>query len=266
MRDAHRFSIGVAVLLVAGAVGSPLGAQEPPPLVTDRPDQTESASVVPAGYAQLEAGGTHEVAGGPERVTGVGTALARIGLFGPIELRLGWAGWQRESGDGVESRSGFGGATAGLKVGVHEGQGLVPSVALIGTLLVPVGEPDVRAPGVDPEVRAAVAHDLGSGFSLGYNLGARWLTLGDATGAESMHTEGLYTVALGRGFDRVGVFVEAFGALTLSDETASRHAVDGGVTFALFPNVQLDASVGTGLTSSAPDWFVGLGVSARIPR
>lgn len=59
----------------------------------------------------------------------------------------------------------------------------------------------------------------------------------------------------------------AVGTLAPAADGASRHApLDGGVTFAALPNVQLDATVGLGLNAAATDWFLGLGVSARVPR
>ena len=244
-------------------------AQDAPPMVTDRPDQTESAVAVLPGYVQVEAGGLHEVGsgGGPDRVTGVGSVLGRIGVIRPVELRVGFLGWRRVSEAGTGSTSGFGDLTAGLKVGLHEGSGLVPSAAVIATLYVPVGDSEFRAGGVDPEIRAALAHDLGGQFSLGYNLGAAWVTETDAAGTERTRASGLYTLALGRTIaDRVGAFVEGFGRIPFHDAGTAWHALDGGLTFAVMPNVQLDMSVGVGLDRDATDWFLGLGISGRLPR
>lgn len=261
-------TVVVVVAVLAAAAAPPLVAQVAPALSTDRPDQTEAPFAIPQGFVQFEVGGLHEVGGGTEgRLTGVGSALARIGLFSPVELRIGFLGWQRSTDDSTAARTGFGDVSAGIKVALHEGTGLVPSAAVIASLLVPIGNRDFRAAGVDPVVRVALAHTLGAGFSLGYNLGAAWITETDGTGNESLRTEGLYTLVLGRAIgSRVGVFVEAFGTLAPAADRASRHALDGGVTFAALPNLQLDATVGHGLHGAAADWFVGLGLSARVPR
>ena len=43
-------------------------------------------------------------------------------------------------------------------------------------------------------------------------------------------------------------------------------AFDTGLTYLLTPRLQLDGSVSVGISSAAPDWTVGLGVSFRFPR
>lgn len=256
---------GLALTVVGPGAAA---AQDAPPMVTDRPDQTESAVVVAPGFVQIEAGGLHEVgSGGTDRVTGLGAVLGRIGVIRPIELRIGFLGWRRVSGDGTGSTSGFGDFTAGLKVGLHEGSGLVPSAAVLATLRVPVGDRQFRAGGVDPEIRAALAHDLGGDFSLGYNVGAAWVTESDAQGTEDTRAIGLYTVSLAHPIaGGVGAFVEGFGLIPFHDAGNAWHALDGGLTFAVMANVQLDMSVGVGLDRDATDWFLGLGISGRLPR
>jgi hypothetical protein len=265
MRAGARGAAGVA-LTVLPAI---LAAQQQPPLVTDRPDQTESPVVVRPGYVQLEAGALHEVGADSAagRLTEVGSVLARIGLAGAVELRLGFLGWQRAAAPGAEPARGFSDLSVGFKVALREGEGLSPSAAVIGTMLVPVGQEALRAEGVDPEVRLAIAHDLGGAFSLGYNLGAAWATTVDGAGTASTHVAGLYTLVLARSFGgRVGAFVEAFGTVTPSDEHPSSHGLNGGITFGVRPNLQLDASVGMGLDRAGPEWFAGLGIAVRLPR
>jgi hypothetical protein len=74
--------------------------------VTDRPDQTESSSVVPQWRLQIETGVSHEwVETGMdeyENNTNYGSTLLRFGLLKFLELRFGtdllnhrskWQGW-----------------------------------------------------------------------------------------------------------------------------------------------------------------------------
>ncbi|MBI2403048.1 MAG: transporter [Gemmatimonadetes bacterium] len=57
---------------------------------------------------------------------------------------------------------------------------------------------------------------------------------------------------------------ETFGSLPAGDGDAGHH-VDGGFTFLVRDNLQLDLSFGRGI-AGASDWFVGAGVSVRLPR
>ena len=71
-----------------------VAAQEPAELVTDRPDQTESAIVVPQGTFQAELGASYEREDeGGERIeaTQAPGTLLRYGLVPRLELRLAWA-------------------------------------------------------------------------------------------------------------------------------------------------------------------------------
>lgn len=242
-----------------------------PPLITDRPDQTESAVVVPRGSVQFELGGTHVFdspgTGASTRLSNVGAALLRIGIARPLELRVGFAGWHRAAPDGAPALHGFGDLDLGAKVVLAEGAGFSPAVALMGSVTVPSGHQAFRAAGVDPEFRAALSHELPGGVGLGYNVGALWTTETDLAGTESRRTDLLYTLTLARGLtQRLGAFVEGFGLVGVTDGRPTWHALDAGFTLALRANLQLDASAGVGLNEAAEDWFVGAGISVRVPR
>lgn len=43
------------------------------------------------------------------------------------------------------------------------------------------------------------------------------------------------------------------------------NSFDGGFTYLLRDDLQVDASAGVGLSDDADDWFVGLGLSLRFP-
>lgn len=249
----------------------PSWAQDAPPMVTDRPDQTESSEVVPRGFFQLELGGQHashrEGTNPAMRLSNVGGALLRIGVLEPVELRVGFAGWHHASTEGGNTLSGLGDLEVGTKVQIANGSGLSPVIAVMGGLLVPVGDRDFRAGGVDPSVRVSVAHDLGGGWGVGYNAGAFWTTVAGTAGDESLETSLLYTVALGRQIlPKLAAFVEAFGEHGLADGAGSWVALDGGITVPLQVNLQLDLSGGVGLSDAASDWFVSAGVAVRVPR
>jgi hypothetical protein len=274
----------ISGLLLPGLllVPAPARGQEAGPLVTDRPDQTESAEAVPTGALQLELGWTYgldEEDGIELRTHAVPGALLRIGLGSGIEARIGFAGWISQDEEvtdplldpGFDHRgAGAGDAELGVKWEIAELESAGTRIALLGGVSLPVGEAGFGSERADPTFRLAISNELSDRVSLGYNVGMQWETVdATATAADAIETQSdlLYTVAFGFGLtERVGAFVEGFGFLGMGGDRPDRHSVDGGLTLLLSDTIQLDASAGLGLNAAAEDWFLGAGVSARFPR
>ena len=99
-------------LIVVGILASSAFASADD-IVTDRPDATESSSVVEPGYYQIEAGWLYADNDG----TGVDVhtlpqTLFRMGIVDRLELRLGWDGYIDEGSGGA---SGVGDGELGAK-------------------------------------------------------------------------------------------------------------------------------------------------------
>lgn len=254
----------LTLLLIAQAAG-------PGPLVTDRPDQTESTNIIAVGFVQLEAGWTldHERAGGlTVRTHAVPGMLARVGLTDRLEGRLGFAGFQTTDTEGLgTTTSGLGDMELGFKYRLLDGSGGVPTIALIGAVSVPTGEQGVSSERLDPGVLVVFANELSERVSLGYNLGTAWSSVDDGAGGRTALMDLIYTVSIGVGLtDRFAMFAESFGAIAVSDRSEQTHAFDGGFTYQLTDAFQVDVSTGVGLNAAASDWFVGAGIAVRLPR
>jgi len=268
--------IWIAVIGAAILPGPCFGQEDrdstaPPPLVTDRPDQTESAVVVPPGRVQVEVGWTRVAddpgAGDLVVSDGIGETLARIGVFRGVELRLGFAGFRLEETDasGATSEDAYGGAALGAKFALLQERGARPRLALIAGTTIPSGARRFSTDSFDPFVRGTASHTLSDRLSLGYNLGAAWLTEEDDAGDDDTLSVLVATLTLGTAItERVGAFVELFGESGLSDE-GDFTAADAGFTWLVLDNLQLDLSGGVGLSENGPDWFGGVGVSFRLP-
>jgi hypothetical protein len=197
--------------------------------------------------------------------------LVRLGFTEGWELRLGWQGLARTEVEGrgrAVTEEGALDAELGAKVLLHGAEAGGLQTALLFGTSVPVGEEGFSSERFDPSFRFNLAHELGGGWSIGYNLGAEWATEEpEASGnGRSTLSRWIYTVAAGRGLgERWGVFLEAYGDLSGSRGGPPAHALDGGFTYLVHPRLQLDVAAGVGLSDAAGDYFVGLGVSYRGP-
>jgi hypothetical protein len=266
------------VLALARPASAASEAAVPAELVTDRPDQTESALVVPPGALQVELGAGLE----RDRVGGVESerreapgALVRFGLAERLELRLAWPGaieseTTTRSGQGWrrETVRGAGDPEVGAKLAwLSTARGDRLDLALLGHVTLPVGDPGLGSPRADPALRLCASLPLGDRAGLGWNLGWAAGSAENPSGASTTLARWIYSAAAGLDLSpRWGAFVELFGDLPASDPEPAAHAFDAGVTFLVSPRLQLDLAAGFGLSEAAPDRFVGFGVSFRVPR
>jgi hypothetical protein len=264
--------VAVVAALFAGTVRAtePGGAE---PLVTDRPDLTESPEVVTRGAVQVEIGygfARIDLDGEVLETAAFPGTLVRVGLDDKVELRFDWVGYLNESreANGVTTdESGSGSTALGVKVKLREKDGFEPQLALLVDASLPTGKRAFRSDAIDPQLRLAGAHSLSDRFGLGWNAGVTAVTLDEADGEQHTHATGLYSVSGGAGFgDRWGAFIELAGAIPLGGPNSPAHVFDSGFTYLASDNVQLDMSAGVGLNDHADDWFMGAGLSFRLPR
>ena len=242
------------------------GQSQTPPLDTDRPDQTESSSTVPKHFLQIETGfilQNDENDLMRDRSFAYNTTLLRYGLWDNFELRLGadflGNNITNKNTDYSQNYSGFSPLYAGFKVKVVEEAGLRPEIAFMGALVLPfTASSDYKPSYTAPSLRFAFSHTLSDRLSLGYNLGAEW-------DGETAFPGYFYSVALGFELvENLGLFIESFG--TIPEAGTAQHQFDAGLTYLILPNFQLDISGGIGLNDEAPDNFVSIGLTYRIPR
>lgn len=241
-------------------------------LVTDRPDQTESSSTVGPGYIQLEMGWTHSVEDDPVRVIedSFPETLLRIGLFEQLELRFGYDGYLRQDTSTRPNKTHIdssGDALAGFKWSFWEEQDWRPEAALLAHTTLPVGRDNISSERFDPDYRLAFSHTLGERIGFSYNLGQAWSTETDSRGERDTLSVFVYSAALGISLtERCAGFVEVFGDIPLNAAGGPANSMDGGFTYLLKDNLQLDVLAGLGLSEAAADWFLGAGFSLRLPN
>ena len=244
-------------------------AQQPaklPPVNPDRPTQTATAYAVPHKTLLIETGFLYETTDSPEsnhENIYLGTTLLRYGLWERFELRLAsYYGITRdEQKEPVSDTtiSGFGPLTAGFKVHVVKEKGIRPKIAIIGEITMRhLGSSTYRPTYSYPVAKIAASHTLTSDLSLIYNAGF-------AYNGENADGFFIYSIMLSYSITPwCAVFGEAYGSFDHGN--LPNHRIDGGFTFPVRNNLQLDISGGTGFDRTIDKSFISTGISWRIPR
>lgn len=234
-------------------------------IITDRPDLTESSRTVPHHSLQFEAGllmfvneptSTSEFKNTLYQLPAV---LARFGLFKNVELRLfNQFVNEKNSNPTLKEKSVYGidNLQIGTKINLLTEKGLRPEIALISHVVFPLGSEQFKNDKTLINFVFSLSHSLSEKFSLGYNLG--WTS--DNINANGT---GLYTLAVGYSItSKLGFYAEGYGVLK-NLETATL-GIDGGFTYLLNSNIQLDISAGKGLTEN--NHFFSAGFSWLLPE
>ena len=210
-------------------------------IITDRPDQTESSSTIPMNSFQVETGvviGHVASESNLEKVLLAPSTLIRYGFTKNFELRLA-NHFARSSSESLSLKDfGFTDLELGFKLQLLRKEDVNTEIALLSHVVIPIG--DVRLTNVSFGMvnKLSIAHNLGDIFTIGYNLGYNYFGFGSGTGT--------YSIALGAGLTkRIGFYIEPYGEWV--DFNLFLSNLDGGFTYLLKPNMQLDVSYGLGL-------------------
>ena len=239
---------------------------------TDRPDFTESPNTVPKGALQVETGFVLE----NDQIDNLGgsleyqnmtlnTTLLRWGILDQLELRFNWANKRNEATQkqliqgGQDSTSsfiqrGFATSFVGFKTNLYKTDKI--SIGFLGHLYIPdlsSGDFKVDNQKVASELLFPVSYQITERFGVAAQYGISWdgFTPNPTTG---------YTLAFGYAItDQLNCYIEPYGFLTNNGEEL--HLVNGGFTYLVNDNFQLDLTGGFGLNDEAPDNFISCGAS-----
>jgi hypothetical protein len=244
---------------------SPLAAQEArEPLVTDRPDFTESTATVPVGMTQVEGGYTF-TRNGSTRDQSIGELLIRRGLNERLELRIGVNsyGIVRDAVNG--NASGQTEPSIGIKWNLSQGsetfQFTRPQIALIAATSLPVGSRSLRENRLQPGAKLCFAWNVTERLGLASNLN---YDLASSGGQQFHQFSGSVSAAYSLN-ERLGSFFEVYGFTPDSPNGPDTKYFNTGLTYLVNADFQFDARVGFGLGNPAtPDYFVGVGAARRF--
>jgi hypothetical protein len=239
------------------------------PLVTDRPDFTEASSTVGRGVMQIEGGYTYTYDSddtGSFKAHSFPETLLRVGVLAEwLEFRIAWNyAEERETQFGGPSvlSTGSEDLYLGFKIGLTGQEGILPEMALVPQMTVPTGSSEFSAGETLPGVNWLYGWDINDWLSTGGSTQAN-RALDDATGDPFLEMAQSWTINYGLA-EWLGMYTEWFViAPDGADTNPTEHYADGGFTFLVTNNVQLDIRAGVGLNEDADDYFVGSGFAIR---
>jgi hypothetical protein len=239
------------------------------PIVTDRPDFTEASSTVGRGVMQLEGGYTYVYdsdSTGSFKAHSFPETLLRVGVLADwLELRAAWNyveetttqfGGSRELATGSED------LYLGLKLGLTGQEGILPEMALMPQMTVPTGSDEFSADEVLPGVNWLYGWDLNDWLATGGSTQAN-RALDDVSDEPYLEIAQSWTINYSLA-EWLGMYTEWFAFIPDgADSNHTEHYADGGFTFLVTNNVQLDIRAGVGLNDAADDFFTGAGFAVR---
>ena len=225
-------------------------------LITDRPDQSESAVTVLPGSLQIETGFVFEKLAERdielENYTIAGTLL-RYGIMDDVELRFGTAYLITKA---QSSLDGLGDFLLGAKINFLKESNQVIDFGILAHALLPIGSAAFNPIKVEPEIIAAVSKSLNDELSASLNFGGSWSSIINETFL-------IYSAALGQAINgSTSVFIEVYGNVFSSFSPI--HNFNGGIIYLLSEDLQLDLSGGKGIAGVESYWFISSGLSIRF--
>ena len=252
----------MAAVACACVLSVPDRASAKDPLITDRPDFTESAFVVGRGTVQLEGGATYAEFGN-ESATTLPELLVRWGIARTVELRFLTPTYAWIDGPNG-SDSGFLSTALGAKIALNDGDGDgfwgKTGAGILVATTVPTGNSAVASSAWQPSATLSLAWDLSKAIGLGVNIG--WARPED----DGQRFNSFYgSVAAGFGIAKnTSVFTELIFFDRESDRGPSTTTFQAGLTYLINPDLQLDIRAARRLSSEGADIVIGLGASARF--
>jgi hypothetical protein len=234
----------------------------------DRPGFAESSKVVREGRVQLETSLQWErQRDDTEHSRTLSTpTLLRIGLNEAVELRFETEGrtiiHASEPGTGEHSTTAaYADTSAGFKWRFAEQKGNQPSLALLGEVMLPSGSGALRGKGARPALYVPAGWELDKGFSVEFMPGVGV----DSDDDGRRYRFGFLAATLDKEIsERLHGFVElAAPQIARAAHGGTRAVIDGGFTWQVSNDAQLDFSLIHGLNHRTPDLSLAFGLSIR---
>ena len=237
---------------------------------TDRPDKTESAYTVDAGHFQIEMDllsytrdrSKHEKA----ETFAIASTNFKVGVLNRVDLQIIVESFNilemTDRDTGAHSRvSGFGDLTLRSKINLWGNDGGPTALSVMPFVKLPTAKSELGNGAVEGGVIFPFAMDLPFEWGLGAQMEVDRFR--DSTGS-SYHHEFANTVTVSHDIvGKLAGYVELFNSVSNEPHSAWIATFDFGFTYAVSPDVRLDAGMNIGLTDAADDINPFIGLSMR---
>lgn len=181
-----------------------------------------------------------------------------------FEARIGWNYGINLNRENIVSSVFDGGQDlyVGVKIALTEQDGWRPEMALMPQMNLPTGHADLTSGEVEPGINWLYGWDINDFLAAGGSTQAnRGLDDADVWFAELAQSFTFnYTLT-----DKLGGFTEWFAFFPAGAAVAlPQYYFDGGFTYRVHNNLQLDLRAGVGLNEAADDFFAGSGLVCRL--
>jgi len=236
------------------------------PIVPDRPGFSTGAYTVKPGRLNIEFGYQYSFNNHNNDTSTHTTPLSnlRLGITNKIELDLLWDGWNIDDQEDSNPETSVTDASVGGKYRIIEIDKF--NLTALGLLSFPVGSSPSTSGHIDPRLGLLWDYSLSNSMSIFGNVlantdvtkGDRNYSIQPIVGVSFSHT------------GQLGTYLEYNSDIPLhtgrSSEPGSssvQNTINGGVTYLLTDDIQLDINAGVGLDSET-DNFIGTGISIRF--
>jgi hypothetical protein len=239
-------------------------------MATDRPDKTESAYSVDAGHFQFEIDLLSYSYDRSEHETVKALAIApinlKVGILNNVDLQLIAESYniQRTKDRAANSSTrlaGFGDLLLRCKTNLWGNDGGPSALAVMPFVKIPTNQHDLGNGALEGGIIFPFAMDLPADWGFGAQAEMDYL---QDSGSSDYHQEFINTVTVSHDIaGKLGGYVELFSNVSTEHGAKWIATFDFGFTYALTPDIQLDAGMNIGLTSAADDLNPFIGLSMR---
>src|SRR5271170_817597 len=254
------------VVFVAGTIAGQAqkqtcGSDAVSTISTDRPQITSSSIVVPCGSLQFENGFQATSTGGQETYDLPETSI-RFGIARKTELRYMVPDYYWDLATGSGAATGLGDMSLGFKQQLGPTKGKF-DVSLVPSVSFPTGANAISSHGYDPAVQLPWSRGLSKNWTVAGMFSVTWPTQAASNGGTKRNVTGQGSVYFDRQLTAPwDAWVEYSGSFP--QRGGPQNIIDLGTSYKISPHQQLDFHAGFGLSSAAPDHFIGFGYSVRF--